>query len=143
MAPGGKTMPLDANGFSALRHADRLGGLPVLDTDVIMSLRELGGGHDDLLIELIDLFLMDVSERSQELVEATDAGDAHRVSEAAHALKSSSANLGALSLSMVCADVESHARNGNTDTCAPLVMQVGGMLAEVRAALTALRLECR
>ena len=133
-------MHSDANGFAALRHAEHLGGDPVLDTDVIASLRELGGGHDDLLIELIDLFLVDVEQRSSAMLAASDAGDLPALAEAAHALKSGSANLGALALSAECARLEASARGGDAETSATLLVRIGGMLPEARAALTALRI---
>ena len=132
-------MQPDANGFAALRHAEHLGGHPVLDADVIASLRELGGGHDGLLVELIDLYLVDVEERSRSLLAAADAGDLTAVAAAAHALKSGSANLGVLAVSRACAELEAAAARGDAETATQLLLRVGGMLPEARAALAALR----
>ena len=117
-------MQPDANGFAALRHAEHLGGHPVLD---------------GLLVELIDLYLVDVEERSRSLLAAADAGDLTAVAAAAHALKSGSANLGVLAVSRACAELEAAAARGDAETATQLLLRVGGMLPEARAALAALR----
>jgi HPt (histidine-containing phosphotransfer) domain-containing protein len=81
---------------------------PVLDQGVIASLRELGGEDDPgLFIELVNLFLSDTPERLHALGEAMDRRDPSALERAAHALKSSSANLGATELSALFRDIES------------------------------------
>jgi HPt (histidine-containing phosphotransfer) domain-containing protein len=132
-------MPPDANPFVPRLHAEDLGGAPVLDAGVIASLHELGGGDDGLLCELIDLFLVDVQERAAALLSAADAGDLPAQAASAHALKSGSANLGALTLSSACGALEAAARDGRADEAAALVLRVGALLPEVRVALAALR----
>ena len=76
----------------------------VLDLTVIDVLLDLGG--PELLAELIELFLEDAPQRMTSLEMALHRSDAKGVRDAAHALKSSSANLGALLLSGVCRDLE-------------------------------------
>lgn len=78
-----------------------------LDREVIRSLKELGGDDDPgLFEELVNLFLDDTPPRIQELNSALTSGDAHRLERAAHALKSSTANLGAMALSELFREIE-------------------------------------
>jgi HPt (histidine-containing phosphotransfer) domain-containing protein len=92
--------------------------------DAIETLRELGGEDDPgLLGELIAIFLEDAPGRLREIEQGFAAGDGARVESAAHALRSSSANLGALTLSHLATRIESLARSG-------ALPQAGGLVAE-------------
>jgi len=83
----------------------------IIDPAVIASLRELGGEDDPgLLTELIDMFLDDAPARMAEMRRALDEGDIDGIARAAHALKSSSANMGAMLFSKLCKEVEEMAR---------------------------------
>jgi two-component system sensor histidine kinase/response regulator len=108
----------------------------VLDQGVIASLRELGGEDDPgLFIELVNLFLSDTPERLQALSEAMDRRDPSALERAAHALKSSSANLGALELSALFRDIEAAGRDKDLSRAAPLVARTRPEFARVEAAL--------
>jgi HPt (histidine-containing phosphotransfer) domain-containing protein len=63
---------------------------------------------------LIDAFFEITPTLVEELREAIDHGDAGRVREVAHELKSSSRNLGAVAFSDLCGRLEAHAREGST-----------------------------
>jgi len=83
----------------------------VLDLAVIDGLRELGGEEDpQLLFELIELFLEDAPARLAEMEEALDTQNLDGMRRAAHTLKSSSANMGAVTFSQLCRDLEAAAR---------------------------------
>jgi histidine phosphotransfer protein HptB len=76
-----------------------LSELPVLDPESIESLRALGAeGDDSFLKEIIDIFIDDTPVRLKELRDAFAAHDASTFSRAAHSIKGSSSNLGALRL---------------------------------------------
>ena len=90
-----------------------------LDMEVISSLRDLGG--DDLLRELVDLFRTDARERLDELERALQAGLAEDVQIAAHTVKSSSGNLGAVWLSETCARIEELARSRDLSGVPPVL----------------------
>jgi CheY-like chemotaxis protein len=108
----------------------------VLDHGVIASLRELGGEDDPgLFIELVNLFLSDTPERLQALSEAMERRDPTALERAAHALKSSSANLGALELSALFRDIEAAGRDKDLSRAAPLVARTRPEFARVEAAL--------
>ena len=92
----------------------------VIDTETIDALRSLQEeGEDDLLVELIDLFLQDAPGRISALRAAVDAGDWGRVSERAHSLKGSCGSLGAVQMAALCARLEAMGRDAATRPEAP------------------------
>jgi HPt (histidine-containing phosphotransfer) domain-containing protein len=107
-----------------------------LDRSVISSLRELGGEDDPgLFFELVHMFLSDTPERMRALSEAFDKRDPTALEHAAHALKSSAANLGALGLSALFRDIESAGRERDLLRAEPLVKRTQPEFARVEAAL--------
>ena len=123
-------------------HDSRHGGGPVLDADIIQGLQDLGGEDDPgLLLELIDLFLDDAEQRVAGIETAIEQGDIDSMGKLAHALKSASANLGALGFSKCCSGLEHEARDGNSSAASDLARATCAMYSDVRAALTRLRQE--
>ncbi len=109
---------------------------PTLDRGVIASLRELGGDDDPgLFTELVGLFLEDTPERIRALSEALERKDPTALERAAHALKSSAANLGALELSSLFREIEAAGREQNLDRAASLVARTGAEYERVQEAL--------
>jgi CheY-like chemotaxis protein len=109
---------------------------PILDQGVIASLRELGGPDDPgLFVELVNLFLSDTPERMRTLSEAFERRDPSALEHAAHALKSSSANLGALGLSGLFRDIEAAGREKDLERARPLVERTRPEFERVQAAL--------
>jgi HPt (histidine-containing phosphotransfer) domain-containing protein len=84
------------------QHTDKL-----LDTEAIGGLRrmeqDLGPG---LVPELIDIYLADTPDRLVALTVAARTGDSVVLSEQSHALRSSCAQLGALSMVALCRLIE-------------------------------------
>lgn len=123
------------------RHADALGGDAILDEGVIHSLLELGGADGiELLVELIDLFIDDSAERVRNLRIACERGEADGAARAAHALKSASANIGALGLSKFCRRLEADAKAASP--IADTVAKVEEMHTVVCESLNELRKRC-
>ena len=86
--------------------------LDVLDNEVIDGLRELGGEDDPgLVLELVEMFLDDAPKRLEEMNQGLDCGDFQLMQRAAHTLKSSAANMGAMVLSYVAKQMEAAARS--------------------------------
>jgi len=109
---------------------------PILDHGVIASLRELGGPDDPgLFVELVNLFLSDTPERMRALGEALERRDPTALERAAHALKSSSTNLGALGLSCLFRDIEAAGREKDLERAGPLVQRTRPEFERVQAAL--------
>jgi CheY-like chemotaxis protein/HPt (histidine-containing phosphotransfer) domain-containing protein len=75
----------------------------VLDPEVLKSLEELeGDGERGLLAELAGMFLEDAENRLETMHRAVGEGDANAIRESSHALKGSSANLGAWRMQDIC-----------------------------------------
>ncbi len=106
-----------------------------LDSAVLAGLRELGG--DDLLSELAGLFLEDTPQRLEGLREAIENGDAPAVERTAHALKGSSANIGAVAMSELTAQLQDAGRGGVLSGAPELLERLEREFERVRAELAA------
>ena len=80
---------------------------PVIDSESIENLRSLNPGDgDEFLREIISIYLEDTPQRIAELEESPAGGDAPRFTRAAHSVKGSSANLGAMAVRQVAEQLE-------------------------------------
>ena len=77
--------------------------VPVLDAHVLANLQVLG---DDFFRELVALYLADTPRRLADIRAAAGRGDAAGVARAAHALLSSSGNIGAAKVRDLCIAIE-------------------------------------
>jgi len=111
--------------MSAFQHTGTV-QLPATDPDALSRLERFGGVK--LLDEMIALFLLNAKERLAAAVAGVDAGDAAAIENAMHALKSSSAQLGAMGLSRLSGEAETLARGGT-------LRDIGGLLDECRQEL--------
>ena len=111
-------------------------GEPHIDPKVIESMLVLGGGGRELLTKMIGLFLQDAPRRLAAIREAMKRDDAHAVAGAAHAFKSSSANLGAAALSDMCKRLERQCREGAIATAPSLVAEIEAEYTQVAADLS-------
>ena len=109
---------------------------PVIDPEVLEDLRELLGDEVD---RLIDVFLEDTPRLLASLENAVDGPDYAALREAAHSLKSSAANLGAMSLSAAARRIESGARERELARPAVAVALVTNEFARARRALLEVR----
>jgi two-component system sensor histidine kinase/response regulator len=115
-------------------------GAAVLNDSALAQIRALQQpGGPDLLDQVIGLYM----DSSQSLLEQVRAGiaqaDARTVTEAAHALKSSSANLGATSLAEIAKQLEMSGREADLSRAQLLADQLVLEHRRVVAALTAER----
>ncbi len=85
---------------------------PILDEDILEELRTMLGDEVD---RLVDIFLEDTPRLVGALENAAVGPDYDALRDAAHSLKSSSANLGAMSLSAAAKRVELAARERSLD----------------------------
>ena len=119
-----------------LTHRAEHGGEPVIDQDAFSVLESLADDDDpDLVNEIIELFLEDSATRMSQIEVGHQDGKADSIRAAAHALKSASANVGALSFSSICASLESAASGSNESELSELVTSALKMYADVRSAL--------
>lgn len=111
-----------------------------VEKEIIDKAKEWADDYgEDFLIELIDVFLDEVPSQLAELRRAADGQDANGVSHGAHSLKSSSANLGAMTLSAMAQQLEVAGRNGNTANISAEVRQLEAAFAAIKNVLEALR----
>ncbi|HET7032214.1 MAG TPA: response regulator, partial [Casimicrobiaceae bacterium] len=101
-------------------------GSPALDPAVLASLRSLDSeGGDTLVARLARLFREDAQLRREQLRRAYDESNAELLRSAAHAFKSSSANMGARALAELCRKIETQTLGGEIpDSCAGLLVEL-------------------
>ena len=84
---------------------------------------------------MITIYLKDAPRRIESIRAGMAGGDAAKVASAAHAFKSSSANLGATALAEMCKSLERHCRGGSTAGAEVLVGTIEHELAQVTSEL--------
>lgn len=110
--------------------------LPVLDFEAIESLRSLSAeGDDSFLKEIVAIFVGDTPGRLLEMRTAFAAGDQTTFSRAAHSLKGSASNLGAVRLRAVAEELERLSREGPLDGLDRHLPRVEAEFATAKAAL--------
>jgi PAS domain S-box-containing protein len=96
---------------------------------------QVGRTGKKLVDELIDIFLKDAPNRFAAMHEGIERNEPDILQQAAHTLKSSSAQLGATHLSLRCKELETKGREGNLTNADTLVEHAEAELARVEAAL--------
>lgn len=113
---------------------------PVLDEEALQRLRELDpGGRNGLLERVLRAFEASVLRLAPQLAEARQRDDMQGIRHVVHTLKSSSASIGALRLSRLCAEIEALVRQEVPDGVSPLLDDVDRELAVVLQALQPMR----
>ena len=110
--------------------------LPVLD---IEQLREQVAFDDELLAELIELYISERGKQSPQMQKALAAGDYEGLSRVAHTIKGSLASLHASAARAIAQSLESAAHNGAADECPDLLAALEEQLDRLDLALLALR----
>lgn len=129
----------ETGGPQAHTHSPENGGGVILDAEALRALEDLGGGDSAFVAEIVELFLAEAVARVHEMQVGLDGPERERVLQAAHALKSSSAQVGAIEFSRCCAELEVHCRAGDgSDDLVPTGRRAVAMYGEVQAALKAL-----
>ena len=111
--------------------------LPAIDMSAIRQLADNDDMGDQFIAEIIDVFLVDLSERVVTIGLRKTQGDRAGVAATAHAIKGSCGHFGAASLVELSRDLEDRARREPTGD---LQMAIDSMIAEterVRSALEA------
>jgi len=84
---------------------------PIIDPQAIASLRALNADdNDEFLREIAGIFLEDTPKRITDLDQSLAAGDLGKFTRAAHSIKGSAANLGAVALRAAAEKLETHSR---------------------------------
>jgi len=116
------------------------GSAGVLDAQALERLRELDpSGHNKLLERVFKAFEQSLGRLMPQLDAARAGADWQAVRHVAHTLKSSSASIGAIKLSQLCADIETMVRQSQVDDLSERLDAMGAEVARVRATLHALQ----
>jgi signal transduction histidine kinase/DNA-binding response OmpR family regulator len=99
----------------------------------VRALEETAGSG--LLARTVATYVESSSGLASQARDALQAGDAKSLARAAHTLKSSSAQLGALRLSSLCKELEARARAGSIEDCEALMTEISTELEDVHEAL--------
>jgi CheY-like chemotaxis protein len=115
-SPVGEKSPLDGNALNQIRALQRKGA-------------------PDLVGQLIQLYLADAPRLKEAMEAAGLRGDGDGLRKAAHTLKSSSANIGALGLADLCRELERIGRQGKLENIEPVLNELEKEYRRVLAAL--------
>ncbi len=108
----------------------------VLDAKVWQSLEKLAGAKAHVVLDkIVGEYLEDAPERLQAIQSAIATQDAEALRQAAHSFRSSSANLGAVTLSLLCKELENLASAGMSEVPAEQLVQVKVEYEKVKTAL--------
>lgn len=108
----------------------------VLDPEALQRLRDLDpSGSSRLMERVASAFDVSAARLMPQLHAAQAAGDAAGIRHVAHTLKSSSASIGAVKLSQLCADIEAVSREGRVDGLADAIAAFHREVTAVQGAL--------
>ncbi|MGK7958742.1 MAG: response regulator, partial [Crocosphaera sp.] len=96
----------------ALHHCQPLCESVAVEPTILKELRSIAGDRTN---EIIEGYLEDVPLRLDDIRRALDNNDPAQLRQAAHALRSPSGNLGAISLCHLCEEMETIARQGTCE----------------------------
>ena len=112
----------------------------VLDEAALSRLRELDpSGSNRLMARVLTSFESSLARLMPLLVQAQAAQDCSGIRHVTHTLKSSSASIGALHLTKLCAELEAMARSGELEGLHKMEARVGAVRAEAEMVLTAFK----
>jgi CheY-like chemotaxis protein/HPt (histidine-containing phosphotransfer) domain-containing protein len=107
-----------------------------IDIEVLQALRRtIGADSNEFLTQLINVYLEETPLLLQSIGTAVAQTDAAAMQQAAHTLKSSSAALGAITLSKLCEQLESLGRSQEMAQAREIVALLEPELARVKVAL--------
>ena len=111
-----------------------------VDMEVLNAFEELQRDDgSDLIVELIDLYLLDAAKRVSQIREASIATEWVLLKRAAHNLKGSSGNLGVRQVAEICQKLEWVDRHDSPTAVAALIQLLEYESAMASSSLLALR----
>ena len=116
-----------------------MGEPSVIDAQSIENLRALNpDDNDEFLREIAGIFIEDTPQRIAELDQSLAAGDVAKFARAAHSIKGSSSNLGAMALRAAAEKLEHHARSRGLDGVSAMIAELKSEFGRAQVALTTL-----
>ena len=135
-------LPDGGNGGSNLHgegFLDRFSHLDHLNYETLESLRSMvREGQPSLLQKVIRIYMESSPKLMETIRHSITLGDAAAMQGAAHSLKSTSGNLGAMMLAEMCKELEAMGRAGTTDNAILLLPVLEDEYERVREALVVL-----
>jgi CheY-like chemotaxis protein len=111
---------------------------PALDLSVLESRRgPQRDGEPDKLARIVGLFIDDVPLRLDELRQAVERGEAHKVEETAHMLKGGSGYMGGVQMAKICAEIQELGASGELSRVPELLDDLEAEFERVRPVLEA------
>ena len=111
----------------------------VLDMRALDQLRALQRpGKPNILERVISMFVVDAPRLIGQMEDARSSLDWNSLHVASHTLRSSAANLGAIGISALCAQIEAHVKQGEYERASGLVLEVRDQFPTVKNALQAI-----
>jgi len=109
---------------------------PVIDMTVVDELLALCDDDDpELLVDLIRMFLEDGPNRVRSIETGATEGDLELVEQAAHSLKGSAGNLGAVKVQHLAEELQLAGRSGDRESAARLAERLRTDYTEAETAL--------
>ena len=109
-----------------------------LDEDTVFMLKNMAADDLELLNDLFDSYLQQVPELLSEISTCADTRDIQGLSKALHSLKGASANMGAVSVSRLCQDIETCVDTEGFVGVPPLLVQLENHCMQTVTRLTAI-----
>ncbi len=108
----------------------------LIDPEAIENLRALNPDDGDAFLrDIVGIFLEDTPNRIDELKQSLAGHDQIRFTRAAHSIKGSSSNLGALPLREVAEKIEHASRNHGLTDMGPLILKLEETFAATKLEL--------
>lgn len=104
---------------------------PVIDLNAYAALEEIADGDTEFMVELLGQYLKDATILVGAFAPALASSDRKTLERAAHTLKSSSANVGAMTLSNLSNDLQCIGRSGDLSEAREKVPQAEAEFARV------------
>ncbi|CAG7856450.1 two-component system, NarL family, sensor histidine kinase BarA [biofilm metagenome] len=110
---------------------------PLIDLKVLDSLKELNVNEGEILLQqVINIYLENSKMLTKNLAEAWTTGNLDDIRMASHTLKSSSLQIGAMTLAELCKTVELNARQQHYDKSGAALAEIQNKAEHTRIALT-------
>lgn len=107
---------------------------PLIDQQAIENLRSLNPDDaDEFLREIIGIYLEDTPARFADLDQSLVAGDGQKFTRAAHSIKGSSANVGAMTVRALAEKLEHQSARQGLGDVAPLLAELKAEFARAQA----------
>ncbi|MEM8957858.1 MAG: Hpt domain-containing protein [Pseudomonadota bacterium] len=114
---------------------------PIIDTAALLKLKDMIGGDTEDLAELVDDFVAAFPDQAARMMREAAAEDWGALRITAHSCKSNARDMGARTLSELCATLELQCKSGAPTGAAQQVSGIEAAGAEAVAALKGLDLE--